>query len=103
MGWAVTRYSWPRRGEAAGGQGQGTCGGQRLRCDEPEIDFGLVGVGEKVEYDVEDDAAKGKPRAINVTGPDGANCKGAPRRRRRPRKEKEGEDGADAGGDAAAE
>ena len=65
--------------------------------------FRSLGEGEKVEYDVEDDAAKGKPRAINVTGPDGANCKGAPRRRRRPRKAKEGEGGGDAGGDAAAE
>ena len=55
--------------------------------------FRSLGEGEKVEYDVEQDDTKGKPRAVNVTGPDGANCKGAPRRRRRPKKSADAEGG----------
>jgi|Dee2metaT_20_FD_contig_51_730057_length_861_multi_3_in_0_out_0_1 cold shock CspA family protein len=35
--------------------------------------------GEEVEFDVENDPRSGKPRAVNVTGPDGAPPKGAPR------------------------
>merc|ERR1712183_40450 len=35
--------------------------------------------GEQVEYDTEYDSAKGKSKAINVTGPGGSNVQGAPR------------------------
>ena len=39
--------------------------------------------GEEVEYDV--DNSDEKPKAVNVTGPDGVGVKGAPRRRQRNR------------------
>ena len=35
--------------------------------------------GEQVEYDTEYDSAKGKSKAVNVTGPGGSNVQGAPR------------------------
>lgn len=41
--------------------------------------FKSLADGESVEFDVERDAATGKPRAINVTGPGGSKPKGQPR------------------------
>jgi len=41
--------------------------------------FRSLDEGEKVEFVREMNAEKGKPKAINVTGPQGAHVKGAPR------------------------
>jgi len=41
--------------------------------------FKSLAVGEEVEFDLEDDPRKGGKKACNVTGPGGAQPKGAPR------------------------
>merc|ERR1719465_380385 len=41
--------------------------------------FKSLADGEAVEFDVETDPRSGKPRAVNVTGPNGAPPQGAPR------------------------
>jgi protein lin-28 len=45
--------------------------------------FRSLGQGEEVEFTVEVDPKKGKTFATNVTGPNGAYCKGAPRETKR--------------------
>ncbi|CAE8582196.1 unnamed protein product [Polarella glacialis] len=44
--------------------------------------FKSLAQGEQVEFDLEDDTRKGGKKAVNVTGPGGANVQGAPRQQR---------------------
>ena len=47
--------------------------------------FKTLADGEAVEYEVEDGAEDGKPRAVNVTGPGGAKVQGIQKGGRKPR------------------
>ena len=44
--------------------------------------FRSLGEGEEVEYEASEDAERNRKFAINVTGPNGAFVKGAPRQKR---------------------